>query len=196
MHVRDTLRELINIRTGCFKRELTVSLKTNDQREGARRDMQEAVRVNRLFDLAERLVSSGQPALGTEAIADVDLNELEASVYAELLANDEAERQDGDFRRQLQEPEARTEFPLLVPVRPSGQFGMEDDHFEAQGPILEELEADYRKALAKRSMAVSFCADSDEAQTAKGRSPERPLCFSFASLGLECSRHFCGKSLC
>jgi hypothetical protein len=24
MHVRDTLRELINIHTGCFKRELTV----------------------------------------------------------------------------------------------------------------------------------------------------------------------------
>ncbi len=136
-HVRETLPELINKRTGCFKRELTISLKTNDQREGARRDMQEAVRVNRLFDLAERLISGGPQVIPTENSTDVDLHALEASIYAGLLATDEAERQDGGFRSQLQDPEERTKLPLLVPVRPLGQFGMEDDHFEVQGEILE-----------------------------------------------------------
>lgn len=150
-HVREALPELINPRSGHFKRELTVSLKTSDPKEGARRDMREAVRVTHLFDTAERLIQAG-PAPREHAVLDAEA--LEASVYAEILAADEAEREDGDFRRQLQTPEERAQWPDLVPIRAAGEFGMEEDHFLVVGEHIEKQAKDYRDALAKRDPKI------------------------------------------
>ncbi len=50
---------LINPQTGHFKRELTVSLRTNDQRLALRRDLAEAQKAHLLFDLAANLIAKG-----------------------------------------------------------------------------------------------------------------------------------------
>ncbi len=79
--------------------------------------------------------------------------EIEADVLAELLAADEAERSDGDARRQLQTAAERSQWPDLMPV-PFGRRGMAEDHHHVYGGELEELAADYRKALSRSDPCI------------------------------------------
>lgn len=79
--------------------------------------------------------------------------EIEADFLAALLANDEAERSEGDARRHHQTPEEREAWGL-EPVR-FGQRGMELDHWLVEAEQeLEPLLAEYRKALARRDIAI------------------------------------------
>ncbi|MBM6593031.1 site-specific integrase [Microvirga sp. BT291] len=148
-YAREALAELTNLKTGRFKRELTVSLQTTDLREGKKRDLREGVRVAELFALAERLIAHGPQATG-----GLDLEDLQASVMAELLAADEEAREEGDDRRRLQTAEERSQWPDLIGVSGPQAKGMEEDHFGAYGEALEELEADYRKAQARRDPKI------------------------------------------
>ncbi|HVZ52222.1 MAG TPA: DUF6538 domain-containing protein [Pseudolabrys sp.] len=47
-HMREAFGDLINAKTGCFKRELVLSLQTKDLKQAKRRDHQEALRAARL----------------------------------------------------------------------------------------------------------------------------------------------------
>jgi integrase len=144
------LAELINLKTGCFKRELTVSLRTSDPREAKRRDLIEATRVGDLFKAAERILAYG-PQMETAAPGGIDFEELHASVLADLLGLDESEREEGDERRHLQTPEERrAKFNLLTPIRHGNVRGMEEDHFIALGEDIEVGAGLARRAFARR----------------------------------------------
>ncbi|WP_373325090.1 DUF6538 domain-containing protein, partial [Methylobacterium organophilum] len=66
------------------------------------------------FELAERTKRGEIPAaLARRPAAMPGPQEIEADVLAELLAADEAERSDGDARRQLQTAAERSQWPDL-----------------------------------------------------------------------------------
>lgn len=92
-HMRDTFGELINPKTGCFKREVVRSLKTTNFREAKRRDHQEALRATQLFEDALSAVVVGSVS---KHLSELSPKELGDEVYAELLARDEAEREGDD----------------------------------------------------------------------------------------------------
>lgn len=146
-HMREDFFDLINAKTGHFKRELVRSLATKDLKEAKRRDHQEALKASELFDAAVKALAP--PAVAAQPVA-LDLRQLGDDVFADLLANDEAERMEGDDRRHLQTPEDRAQWPNLVDVPPSTQMGMSPDHFYAYGESLAEFEGDYRAAYAQR----------------------------------------------
>lgn len=148
-HAREVLAELINPKTGCFKRELTVSLRTSDPREGKRRDLIEAARVGDLIRTAEKLVAQG-PSLTADTSGMLDLEELHASVLTELLGSDEVEREEGDERRHLQTAEERSRSKLLASIRHGNVKGMEEDHFIALGEDIREGAKLAQRAFARR----------------------------------------------
>jgi hypothetical protein len=148
-HAREDLAELINPKTGCFKRELTVSLRTSDTREGKRRDLREAARVGDLFKLAEKLIAQDPSAVASMR-EGLDLEELQATVMVELLGTDELEREEGDERRYMQSAEERSQSNLLTPIRHGDVRGMEEDHFIALGEDIEEGARLAQRAFARR----------------------------------------------
>lgn len=150
--LRAEFGELINPDTGCFKRELTKSLGTTDHRLAKRRDLSEAARVTDLLELAAHLVHAG----GGAAVVERSLpspEEIEASVIAGILAEDEDEREEGDPRRQLQTPEERAHWPDLGDPL-FGELGMAEGHLETKGAMIEMLLTDYRQAYAKRQPGI------------------------------------------
>ena len=152
-HMRDGFSDLINAKTGNFKRELVRSLETKDLKEAKRRDHRAALRATQLFDAAvDALVPRSLP----EPSAGLDLNELGDEILAGLLGADEAERVEGDDRRHLQTPRDRAKGSDLVKVPPSSQIGMSLDHFHAYGDLLPEFEDEYRQALARRDPTIVF----------------------------------------
>jgi hypothetical protein len=153
-HARTQLAELLNTKTGHFKRELAISLGTSDAREAKRRDLIEAIRIDALFTEASRLITSPSSSSSSSDGAAINLDELQSAVVAELLSRDEAEREEGDDRRQLQTAEERTQWPDLVAV-PSGEAkGMQNDHFAAYGDAVEVFRAEYREAQARRDPSI------------------------------------------
>lgn len=152
-HIRDDFSDLINAKTGHFKRELVRSLATKNLNEAKRRDHQEALKASELFDAAVKALA--RPAVAVQPVA-LDLKQLGEDVFADLLANDEAERMEGDDRRYLQTPEDRAQWPNLVDVPPSTQMGMSPDHFYVYGESLAEFEGDYRAAYAQRDPKIVY----------------------------------------
>jgi hypothetical protein len=69
------------------------------------------------FQIADRAMRGG-PAKANriDEIGSIAIEEIESDVIAEVLAADEAEREDGDDRRRLQTPEERAQWPDLVEV--------------------------------------------------------------------------------
>jgi hypothetical protein len=154
-HARPQLVELLNTKTGHFKRELAISLGTSDAREAKRRDLREAIRVDALFTEAQRRVTSPAPLPSSSSDeAAINLDELQSAVLAELLAQDEAEREEGDDRRRLQTVEERAQWPDLAAVPSGDAKGMLNDHFAAYGDALEVFRAEYRDAQARRDPSI------------------------------------------
>ena len=89
----------------------------------------------------------------TADVHPISIVDIESDVIAEVLAADEAEREDGDDRRRLQTPEERTKWPDLAPVT-FGLKGMEEDHAHAYGDRLTELSDEYRQAYARRDTRI------------------------------------------
>lgn len=75
------------------------------------------------------------------------VEEIEADMFAELMAADDAARTDGDARKQLQTADERATLPHLEAIALGGRW-MEDDFFEGYGKELKLLHADYAKARA------------------------------------------------
>jgi hypothetical protein len=180
-HMREAFSDLINPKTGSFKRELVRSLQTKDLKQAKRRDHQEALRATQLFELAIRTLA-GEPKAG--ALTDTDLQEIADEVYAELLEGDAAERDEGDDRRRLQTAEDREKWPDLatavpeVPGIPAAiahhpdAKGMAKDHFHAYGQALEMFDDEFREALARRDPTIVF-TETSIALKRRGISPDR-----------------------
>lgn len=151
-HVQLAFAELVNPDTGRFKLEVVRSLGTSNEREAKRRDHQEALRVQAMFDEAERALSRG-PA-GAADLTDVDLAELTAAVRAELLAADETEREEGDDRRRVHSREDRLGWPYLVPVPEPSALGMQEDHFAVYDEHVADLRKEYRRAAARHDPKI------------------------------------------
>lgn len=163
-HMRGAFSDLVNPKTDCFKRELVRSLATKDLKDAKRRDHQEALKATRLFDDAIRALTPSPVA--AEPVA-LDFKLLGDEVFAELLADDEAERIEGDDRRHLQTPEDRAQWPDLVAVPPSSQMGMSPDHSHAYGELLPVFENEFRAAYARRDPKIVY-AETNIALKARG----------------------------
>jgi integrase len=146
------LTELQNPKTGRFKLELTVSLRTSEPVAAKRLYAKEQARVSLLIETAQSILAAGPPPDRTREAPD--FGKLEADMVAGILRVDEEERQSGDDRRNLQSPQDRAQWPDLVQVRPAGSMGMEPDHYEAKGEEIAELLSDYRRALAMQDARI------------------------------------------
>lgn len=152
-HMRDAFPDLVNQKTRCFKRELVRSLGTKELKQAKRRDHQEALKATRLFDAAMEALT---PSTVTEQPLKFDLKQLGEGVFAALLAEDEAERTEGDDRRHLQTSEQRAEWPDLVAVPPSTRMGMSADHAHMYGELLPVFEDEFRAAYARRDPKIVY----------------------------------------
>ena len=83
----------------------------------------------------------------------ITTEDIESDVIAEVLAADDAEREDGDDRRRLQTTDERAEWPDLVSIS-FDRKGMEEDHAHAYGHRLSELNDEYRQAYARRDTSI------------------------------------------
>lgn len=133
-HIAARLPDLVNPKTGCFKRELTVSLQTTDAAKAKRQDMAEALRFADMADLAVRLLK-GAPVPEDDGSTAPTPAEIEADILSGLLKADEEEREQGDARRHLQTPADRALLPDLERVE-FGTMGMQEDHFLVLGDSL------------------------------------------------------------
>lgn len=108
------------------------------------------------FQRAER-AKRGERPLSRVAVQRIATTpsaaEIEADVIARLLAEDEAEREDGDARRHMQTAEERAAWPDLATVDFGGK-GMADDYDHALGPHLEEEAEQYLEANRKRRTEI------------------------------------------
>lgn len=153
-HVKLRLPELINPDTGCFKRELVVSLGTNDQMAAKRRDLAEALRATEMFETAKLMLQDKHPDAAAQYSPPLpDVSAIEAWAFRWVLEKDEQTRKQGDFRKQLQSPEERSQWPDMERIRFSG-FGMEKLHLEVHGEELDLYLGDYRNALARYDISI------------------------------------------
>lgn len=181
-HMREAFAELINAKSGSFKRELVRSLQTKDLKQAKRRDHQEALRATHLFEQAVRALT--REAARSDGVSESDLQEIGEEVYAELLGTDATEREDGDDRRRLQTIEDRERWSDIgeaVPVIPGipmaiahdpNAKGMARDHFHAYGHALSMFEGEYREAFARRDPTIVF-AETSIALKRRGIPPDR-----------------------
>lgn len=106
------------------------------------------------FQVAERAQKSGSISVSAQSqVSSFDIDDIENDVIAEMLADDDAEREFGDDRKHLQTPEERAQWPDLVEV-PFGARGMEEDHHFVYGAHVEEEAKQYRKALSRKDPSV------------------------------------------
>ena len=171
-HMRDAFPDLINAKTGCFKREFVKSLDTKEVRQAKTRDHCEALKFTRLADDA---VAAFKPlAVPPKRAEAIDANEIGKAVYRKLLADDEAERVMGDDRRRIELVEYRddvgrevvvdrpSKWPDLIDVPPSSSFGMQKDHAVVYGEFAGELAGEYRAAYARRDPSIVSAETSME----------------------------------
>lgn len=154
VHLSAELIGLVNPTTGRFKGEIVRSLGTSDYREAKRRDLHEARKALALFDAAARAMATAGGVF-THPLPIPELAaEIEAETVAGLLAQDEAERSEGDDRRRVQSPKERAQWPDLVSVHESWAKGMAEEHAHAYGIGLEELASEYREANARHDPRI------------------------------------------
>jgi hypothetical protein len=77
-HVRAAFPEVVNPKTGCFKREITVSLQTSDAKIAKRRDLREAVRVADLMAAVESALAAA-PSAQRVPLTAISFAEVERS---------------------------------------------------------------------------------------------------------------------
>ncbi|CDZ41607.1 Lambda integrase-like/DNA breaking-rejoining enzyme, catalytic CorE [Neorhizobium galegae bv. officinalis] len=149
--VRQQVPELVNDKTGRFKRELTKSLDTKDYKKARRNDLREAGRVGALFDFAVELFHGGAP----EAIQHLlpSLQKIETDALREVLEADEGSRRDGDARKQLQSSAERAQWPDLEKVH-FGTRGMEESHTFVLEEEINLLLGDFKRAYARRDPTI------------------------------------------
>lgn len=153
-HVRAAHPELVNMKTGCFKRELVRSLCTSDPVRARKADLRTAHSAFEMFEAAQRLLAAGLTAIGGH-LTPADLEDLAAEARTHHLRQDQDERESVDPRRSGQTREERAALGLdLIPVHDGTTWGMLEDHFYIYGEQLAEDLAAYRSALARRDISI------------------------------------------
>jgi nucleotide-binding universal stress UspA family protein len=152
VHMRPHVPELINTKTGNFKRELTKSLQTTDYRAARKRDLLEASRVEELFSFALELVAGNIPSKLEGSLPS--LTEIENDAIRDVLEADEEDRRNGDARKQLQTVAERAQWPDIEPIR-FGVKGMEHVHMIAMEEEIDLLLGDFQKAYSRRDPSIS-----------------------------------------
>jgi integrase len=173
-HMNGAFLDLINAKTGCFKREFVRSLDTKEVRQAKTLDHREALKFARLVDDAvEALEPSPMPPTPAGI---VDASEIGEALYRKLLADDESERVMGDDRRRIELVEYRhdagkevviaraSKWPDLIDLPPSSSFGMQEDHAAVYGEFTQELAEEYRSAYARRDPSIVSAETSIELQ--------------------------------
>lgn len=149
--IRREFPDLVNPKTGCFKSEVSVSLKTSDPAEAKRRGRKVGLALNERIAAARKALAKGPTPDAKPEARPIDADEVAHDLRASWLAWDDDQR-DGDERRDLMSADERgSRFDRLAPLRfGPGKFGMEHDAFQAYGEFLEEEAASLRDALARR----------------------------------------------
>ncbi|WP_416194148.1 hypothetical protein [Nitrobacter sp. TKz-YC01] len=111
------------------------------------------MKATQLFDAAVKALMP--PSVAVQPVA-LDLKQLGDDIFAGLLADDEAERMEGDDRRHLQTPKERAQWRDLVDVPPATQMGMSSDHSYAYGELLPVFEDEFRAAYARRDPKIVY----------------------------------------
>ncbi|WP_140943652.1 site-specific integrase [Prosthecodimorpha hirschii] len=150
--LREALSDLVNPKTGCFKGEVTRSLRTTDQREAKRRGRKANVSIHDLIDRARRLLRDGQTSPASQPITDTEAEHIARSIHADWLSFDEEQRE-GDDRRDLTYEDERGGHLTPLQFGP-GERGMEADAFKAYGDFLDEEADQLRTAYARRDTRV------------------------------------------
>ncbi len=133
------------------------------------------------FEAAKRLKRGEVPATRPILSGAISPDDIERDVLAELLAEDDTARSDGDARKHLQTPEERAQWPDLVPVE-FGRKGMLEELYHVYGGELEELEAEYRTALSRSDPRI---VDAETRTYLKGHAiPIDPASHTFREVGL------------
>lgn len=136
------------------RREWKRSLRTKDHAQAKRLRRVPEAECDADFEQAERAIRGEAVSLPRAVTTPcVRPEDVEADVVAGLLAADDAERADGDARRQHQTPADRAQWPDLVPVT-FGRRGMAEDQHSGHGEALELLAADYRRALSRSDPSI------------------------------------------
>lgn len=173
-HVRAAYPELVNPKTGYFKREVTSSLQTAERREAAQRNGRKTAQTLRAFSEAIALLQAGPRAAASAASPLPTPEELEEAVCASALADDDAELQAEDER--LSDPDREAEYeafraelletasPKLraaLEADPEAAFvklepgrGRQEDAHIALGEMLRGEEAELRQALSRGRPAI------------------------------------------
>ncbi len=131
------------------------SLGTKDGRVARREAAKLLAACEADFEAAERAMQ-GKPPAEPPPLPQPTMpapEQIEADEIARLLAEDEAERSDGDARRQLQTEAERAYWPDLTQVKTIERH-MEEDHFLSYGEQLQELASEYRKAAARSDVRI------------------------------------------
>ena len=106
------------------------------------------------FQSAERAMRGEAVAIASqqapEALSTVD---IENDTIADMLADDDRERDIGDDRKYLQTPDERKQWPDLAPVA-FGRKGMAIDHAHVYELHIEGEAVAYREALSRRDPAI------------------------------------------
>jgi integrase len=171
-HMHDAFADLINTKTGCFKREFVRSLDTKELRKAKPLDHREALNFTRRVD--DAVAALKPPVVPQSALGVVDAHEIGEAVYRKLLADDEAERVMGDDRRRIELLEyshiagkeivvdRASKWPGLVDLPPSSSFGMQEDHAAVYGEFSQELSDEYRAAYSRRDPSIVSAETSTE----------------------------------
>lgn len=187
-HAKQYVPELVNPDTGRFKRELTVSLGTNDPKAAKRRDLAEALKAADLFEKAVLLIAQG-PAAKVSPQPLPKASTIEAWAFRKILAGDEETRRQGDLRRHLQKPEERQQWPDLERIRFTG-MGMESGHLFVHGEEIDMWLADYQGALARYD--ISIVQTELHAYLTANRLPIDPSSEFYQEAGLAILRGYVG----
>ena len=112
------------------------------------------------FESAERAMRGERPTTRGPATPSIgampSLADIEADTIAQMLADDEATREDGDARRHLQTGKEREAWPDLVVVDFGGK-GMAEDYDYAVGLSLEEEAGEYRAGQRTKEHGYHRC---------------------------------------
>lgn len=143
--------ELVNVETGCFKREVKISARTADPEAAKRHSLREAARISQLIADVERATEAGPQQRADSArpslspLTDNAIQEIVSAVQGEYWNADDDNRTGPDER--LDRLDERG--PDLVALTKGPGEGMEEDAYLALGDLVEDDLAILRAANAR-----------------------------------------------
>ena len=164
-HVRTAFPELINAKTGRFKRELTASLKTGERKDAAPVNARKSAEMMDAIEGARRLLKYGPDAKAILAMPSID--DIEADVFAAILAEDDADLEAVDERLSFQTDETRDAIKFLARMDASDEARAHMDRHAQSG--LTKLEPGLGRASdAVLALEAAWTDDLSDLRRALG----------------------------